>query len=329
MMDNESAVEIFELEVTPEDSQKYKRLDLFLTDKVPDLSRNVIKNLFLKENIFAFDCKLELKKMPPAGTKITIRFPELIPSKAAAENIPLEILFEDEHLVFVNKPQAMVTHPAPGNYTGTLVNAILHHCPDIKGIGDEKRPGIVHRLDKGTSGVMVLAKTHKCHQGLIELFSKHDLTRKYECLAMGIKMPSAGKLEGNIGRHPNNRLKMAILPEPKGKKAITFYKVLNFFEKCSHIECKLETGRTHQIRVHLSTLLKAPLLCDSLYGNPKEHINRLGGKFANILKDWEHPFLHAKHLSLVHPITKEELSFEAPAPLKFQEVLKLLGQNND
>ena len=322
-----SETETQSISVTEDDIQNFKRLDQFLASKLPDLSRSIIKNLFEKDQIFAESGeKIELKKMPKQATTIVVQIPPPVPSKAKPENIPLEIIYEDEHLVFINKPQGIVTHPAPGNYTGTLVNAILHHCPDIQGIGDEIRPGIVHRLDKGTSGVMVMAKTHKCHQGLIELFSKHDITRRYECLAMGVKMPSAGKLEGAIGRHPSNRLKMAIVAEEKGKRALTHYKVLDYFNKCSHIECTLETGRTHQIRVHLTSVLKAPLLCDPLYGNPKEHLQRLGNDFKGLLKDCEYPFLHAKHLGFIHPITGEALSFDVARPQIFEDTLAKLKE---
>ena len=216
----------------------------------------------------------------------------------------------------------MVTHPAPGNYTGTLVNAILHHCKDLQGVGDEKRPGIVHRLDKGTSGIMVVAKTQKCHEGLVKLFSTHDIDRIYECLVMGNKMPVAGTLESTIGRHPQNRLKMAT-DVRGGKHSITHYKVLEYFENMCHMQMKLETGRTHQIRVHLSSLMKRPILCDQTYGNPKEHLQRLGGKFKSVIKDYPHPFLHAKVLGLVHPITEEKLYFEVEPPQIFQDTLNL------
>lgn len=307
--------------VKDEDKNQFKRLDQFLAHHLKDHSRSFIKDLFLKGQITS-EAKLEIKRLPAVGTEIKIEIPPPRDPDAQAENIPLEIIYEDEHLVFVNKPAGMVTHPAPGNYTGTLVNAILHHCPDLQGVGDQRRPGIVHRLDKGTSGIMVVAKNQKCHDGLVKLFSTHDIDRVYEALVMGTRIEASGRLESTIGRHPQNRLKMAANVKV-GKNAITYYKALEFYEKFSRMEMKLETGRTHQIRVHLSQLLHRPILCDPLYGNPKEHLNRLGGEFKSLIKDYEFPFLHAKILGLVHPITKEKLFFEVDPPPLFQQVIKL------
>ena len=320
------------IEITDSDRQNFKRLDHFLAQKINHFSRNFLQNLFhqgqitLDESSPNSEQKLELKKMPPVGTVISVDVPPPISSEALAENIPLEILFEDEHLVIVNKPQGLVTHPAPGNYTGTLVNAVLYHCPDLKGVGDQKRPGIVHRLDKGTSGVMVVAKDHKTHEGLVELFSKHDIDRYYECLCIGKFARLSGKLEAKIGRHPSNRLKMAC-PIGKGKNAITFYKVLKQFDRAAHVELKLETGRTHQIRVHLSSLLHKSILCDALYGNPTDQLKVLSPAIQKILKDFPHQMLHAKFLGFIHPITKQKLEFTAPPPEIFQKTMDLLCQS--
>ena len=319
---------IHEFIIGEEDRSNFKRLDQFLADKLEGQSRSVIKSLFQKEKIFfskdsPIQGRLELKKMPAENSIIIVEIPAPLPSEALAEDIPLEILFEDEHLVIINKPAGMVTHPAPGNYTGTLVNAVLHHCPDLKGIGDQKRPGIVHRLDKGTSGVMVVAKTQACHEGLVKLFSTHDIKRQYICLAMGTKMPVGGKLESTLGRHPQNRLKMAVNVR-NGKDAITHYKVLEQFEKCTLLKMTLQTGRTHQIRVHLSSLLRTPIVMDPLYGQPKDHLHRLDDEVSSILKDYEHPLLHARLLGFVHPITKKELCFEKEPPEVFSKVLEAL-----
>ncbi|MCO4794219.1 MAG: RluA family pseudouridine synthase [Bacteriovoracaceae bacterium] len=312
------------IKITEEDKGQFKRLDQFLAEKISHLSRNFIKQLFKKDMISGElngeDVKIELKKMPAAQTSINVLIPPPLPSTAEAEDIPLEIIFEDEHLVIVNKPAGMVTHPAPGNYTGTLVNAILHHCPDLKGVGDQKRPGIVHRLDKGTSGVMVVAKDQKTHEGLVLLFSSHDIERKYIALAVGQEKPIGGTLKSTLGRHPQNRLKMAI-DVKNGKEAITHYKILNNFDKYFLIELKLETGRTHQIRVHLSSILKSPILCDSTYGNPSQQLQRLPKEISEIIGDYPHPFLHAKVLGFKHPITGEDLYFEKEPPEIFQKVL--------
>jgi len=328
ILDEEILIEdVLTFIISSEDKTSYKRLDQYLVERIDGKSRSALKSLFEKGMITfgehsPIKGKLELKKMPAAGAIINVSIPEPLPSTAQPEDIPLEILFEDEHLVIVNKPAGMVTHPAPGNYTGTLVNAILHHCPDLKGVGDQKRPGIVHRLDKGTSGVMVVAKNQECHEGLVKLFSTHDIDRIYNALVMGSRLNPEGTLESTLGRHPQNRLKMAVNVR-NGKRAVTHYKVLSFYENMVLMQLKLETGRTHQIRVHLSSLLKKPILCDPLYGNPKEHLNRLGGEYKSIIKDYPHPFLHARVLGFIHPITKEKLHFEADPPETFQKVLDL------
>ncbi len=310
--------------ITSEDLE-YKRLDIYLAAKIPELSRTLIKKMFLENKINSESekVKLELKCLPPFGTTISVEIPEPEPSYIQAENIPLEILYEDEFLLIINKSAGMVVHPAPGNYSGTLVNAILHHCPDLKGIGQVKRPGIVHRLDKGTSGVMVIAKEQKTHELLVDMFSRHDLVRKYEALVLGIKMQAEGTIISHIQRNPNNRLKMKAYPS-KGKEAITHFKVLSTFKHTSHIECTLETGRTHQIRVHMSELLKSPILNDSVYGFAKEEKHKIKPDIKNIYKDYPHPFLHAKFLSFTHPITQKKLSFSHSPPEIFSEVLKAL-----
>jgi 23S rRNA pseudouridine1911/1915/1917 synthase len=331
------SIEFFEewISVTVEDDDclKYKRLDQYLSDLIEQMSRSVIKNIFQKGLIYNDPTqenpkKLELKKMPPAGTTIIVEIPPPLPSKATPENIPLDIIFEDEHLIIVNKPAGLVTHPAPGNYTGTLVNAILYHCKDLSGVGDEKRPGIVHRLDKGTSGIMVVAKNHQCHQGLIDLFSKHEIDRVYHAIVMGSKHPATGTIEGSIGRHPLHRKKMAMNVK-NGKDAITHFKVLEYFEKFSLVELKLETGRTHQIRVHLSTKLRAPILCDPLYGSPNDHIKRLGNPYNKLIKDYSYPFLHARVLGFIHPITKKKLYFEVNPPDTFSQILKIARKEKE
>lgn len=312
-----------EITVTAEDREQFKRLDVYLTAKLTQFSRSTIKRLFDDEEITSETISLSLNKMPPAGTVIEIEVPPPIPSGLLAENIPLNILFEDAHLIIINKPAGLVVHPAPGHYTGTLVNAILYHCPDLKGIGAEKRPGIVHRLDMGTSGVMVVAKDQATHEGLVTLFSTHDIDRKYEALIIGNPNGSTGMITTTIGRHPTNRLKMIANPKV-GKKAVTHFKVLKRYEVCTHIELKLETGRTHQIRVHMAQMLKCPVICDSLYGTGPNHLNKLSEEIRNLLKDYPYQLLHAKELGFVHPITKEKLHFSAPPPEIFQSVIRAL-----
>ncbi|HLE12527.1 MAG TPA: RluA family pseudouridine synthase [Bacteriovoracaceae bacterium] len=315
------------LSITLDDLENFQRLDVYLAAKIPNLSRTFIKNIFEQELISldngqeASLPKLKLNKMPPAGANIVIQIPPPIPVNALPENLPLEILYEDEHLLFINKAAGMVTHPAPGNYNGTLVNAVLHHCPDLSRIGDKIRPGIVHRLDKGTSGVMVVAKNQKCHEGLIMLFSKHDIERKYEAILTSDKLPPLAKLESTIGRHTTNRKKMAINVR-NGKKAITHFRLLEKFKHFSFAEFTLETGRTHQIRLHASALMQAPILGDSIYGNSNLHLKKSPASVQKLLHDYPYPLLHAKILGLVHPITKEKLFFEVKHPSIFENVLE-------
>lgn len=315
---------VLEFQITKDDLEQFNRLDAFLAAKVSDLSRSLIKKLFQKGHIMtANDTKLELKKMPSENTVVLFELPDAQDVDIPAQNIPLEILFEDEHLIVLNKSAGMVVHPAPGNWDGTLVNAILHHCPNLKGIGNEKRPGIVHRLDKGTSGVMVVAKTQKCHEGLVKLFSKHDIDRFYEAIILGTRIEPEMTLESTIGRSPHNRLKMASNVK-NGKEAITHMKVLKFFKRFSHVELKLETGRTHQIRVHLSQLLNSPILNDHLYARVREEQLNHTTSMKSLLKNYEYPLLHAKVLGFTHPITNEKLFFEQSPPSIFENLLEVL-----
>lgn len=315
----------FEIIIEAQDREQFKRLDLFLVSKLPQFSRSTIKRLFEDEQISSPQGNINLNKMPNVGVIIEIEVPPPISTDLVAENIPLEILFEDQHLIIINKPAGLVVHPAPGHYTGTLVNAILFHCPDLKGIGAEKRPGIVHRLDMGTSGVMVVAKDQATHEGLVALFSAHDIDRKYEALVAGHIKDLSGTLSSTIGRHPTNRLKMAA-DVKNGKKAITHFKVLTHFEAATHVELKLETGRTHQIRVHMAQLMHTPVLCDPLYGNSPSHLKKLPPKLQNKLSEYPYQLLHAKELGFIHPITKQKLHFCTPAPEIFLDAVRTLSE---
>ena len=321
-------LEVIAITVSAKDAQDFKRLDAFLASKLPEFSRSLIKKFFQDGKISFSDnsIKTELKKMPPAGTEVLFEVPPPKSVDIEPQNIPLEILFEDEHLILINKPAGLVVHPAPGNPDKTLVNAILYHCPDLKGIGNEKRPGIVHRLDKGTSGVMVVAKNQKCHEGLVNLFSTHDIERRYEAIVLGSKINPMQTLESTIGRSPNNRLKMAANVK-NGKNAITHMKVLEFFDKFSHVELKLETGRTHQIRVHLSQLINNPIVNDPLYGRSREELHFQSSEMKSILKNYEHPLLHAKELGFKHPITGQLLHYKSSPPDVFLAVLESLKGN--
>lgn len=308
-----------EIHITEEDISNFRRLDQFLVTKIDGSSRTEVKSLFEKGHISCHEFELTLKRMPPSACTLFIHRPEIAESNLVPQNIPLDILFEDEHLVIINKPQGLVVHPAPGHPDGTLVNAILYHCPDIIGVGDEKRPGIVHRLDKGTSGVMVIAKHTKCHRLLVNLFSEHNLERRYEAFCMGKETPVGGTLKSMIGRHPTQRQKMSTKSRSNPKEAITHFKLMGRKEKINWIECRLETGRTHQIRVHLTELLQNPLLGDDMYGNVKTQLNLLPEELKSIPLDA--PYLHAKLLAFKHPITEQELRYETEPGEHFQ-VLK-------
>jgi 23S rRNA pseudouridine1911/1915/1917 synthase len=316
-----------EIQVSAQDRLDFKRLDIFLAKTFPDLSRTFIKRLF-ENGLISSQEKIELKKMPKAGTVITVSIPPPTNIEAQPENIPLEVLFEDEHLIVINKPAGLVVHPAPGNYTGTLVNALLHHCENLSGIGGKIRPGIVHRLDKGTSGVMVAAKSNKAMENLIITFQKHDIKRQYEALTLGVPTCEQGRLESTIGRHPQQRLKMAANVK-NGKEALTFYKKLHEFQNIAHLELTLETGRTHQIRVHLSSLLKTPILGDSAYADLNKQKQILKSTFETYLKDYPYPLLHAKKLEFKHPISGEVLSFITEPPSPFKDLLLFLMESSN
>lgn len=310
--------------VTSVDREQFRRLDHWLVAKLPDLSRSTIKRLFDDGNITTLDGRnLSLNKMPPEKSEVEVEVPPPLPTALVAQNIPLEILFEDSHLIILVKPAGLCVHPAPGHPDNTLVNAILFHCPDLAGIGGEKRPGIVHRLDLGTSGVMVVAKTQAAHEGLVQLFSKHDIERAYEAIVWGAPHSLSGKIETFIARHSQHRQKMSCSVK-FGKKAVSYYKVLKKGGQLSHMEFRLETGRTHQIRVHASQFLQTPLLCDPLYADVAHQLNRLEDKQLGLIKNWPHQLLHAKVLGFKHPITGETLRFEAPLPTPMREVMESL-----
>jgi 23S rRNA pseudouridine1911/1915/1917 synthase len=324
--------EFISLTVTEDDQLKYPRLDHYLTALCPNLSRTFIKKLF-EQQLIVIDANdkspqpknLTLKKMPPIGTQIRIEVPPPLPCDLLAENIPLEILYEDPHLLLVNKPAGMVTHPAPGNRSGTLVNALLFHYKNLDEFTDTNRPGIVHRLDKGTSGVMVVAKTRKCHEEMVLMFSQREITRLYNCLVVGTAPAASGRIATMFGRHPKHRLKMCSTLH-SGKQAATNYRLINSFGNLHQLELKLESGRTHQIRVHLAEQLRLPVLGDQLYGNPKQDLGRLPSALLDLLKEYPHPLLHAKFLAFKHPITSKLVEMEVPPPSIYQKSIELAAQ---
>ena len=244
---------------------------------------------------------------------IELSIPDAVELDIKPENIPLDILYEDDDIVIVNKPKGMVVHPAPGHYSGTMVNALLYHCKgNLSGINGILRPGIVHRIDMNTTGSVIICKNNESHQVISDLLKVHGIDRRYRALVHGRFIEESGTIEGAIGRNPNDRKKMMI-HAPNGKPAVTHYKVLKQFDKYAYIECKLETGRTHQIRVHMASI-NHPIVGDDVYSNRKEEF-RLEGQT-----------LHAWFLGFNHPKTGEYLEIEAPLPNYFLHLLDILNE---
>jgi len=296
--------------IIPE-SANGQRLDAFLAAAVNDLSRSAVKNLCEQERVWLNDRLANKKDRLKAGDRLVYAPFEPVMVDALPENIALDILFEDEHLLVVNKPQGMVVHPAPGNYSGTLVNALLYHCGErLSSINGVIRPGIVHRIDKDTSGLLVVAKDDKTHAGLAKLFSEHNIDRVYDAVVCGNLKNNTGTVDAPLGRHPVDRKKMCIT-EKNSRRAITHYEVQERFKGYTYVKCTLETGRTHQIRVHM-TSLGHPLAGDPVYGSQKP-VKGLSGQC-----------LHAGLLGFVHPITGEHLVFTAPLPENFTQFLEKL-----
>ncbi|MBO7483898.1 MAG: RluA family pseudouridine synthase [Alphaproteobacteria bacterium] len=299
----------------PEDISKI-RLDKFLAESFPEYSRNQFIHLIEAGAVQIVGQKITLSPDDKvvAGATYTIIPPEPVEPDPEPENIPLDIVYEDADLLVVNKPAGLVVHPGAGNWTGTLVNALLYHCGDsLSGINGVKRPGIVHRIDKDTSGLLVVAKNDKAHVGLAKQFEVHSIQRTYDAFVWGLT-PESGRIEENIGRSSTNRQKMAIV-KVGGKPAIThFERVGAYGITASHIKCHLETGRTHQIRVHM-TSIKHPLIGDDLYGNAPK------GAPENI-RSFSRQALHAGLLGFIHPITQKQMIFEVPLP-KDLENLKI------
>lgn len=300
-----------------------ERLDRFLAEKLGGLSRNRIKPLVKDgQALLNGDVIIDPSKRVKLGEQYQITIPAAVDPDPKPQDIPLDIVFEDEHLIVVNKPARMVVHPAAGNWSGTLVNALLFHCGDsLSGIGGVKRPGIVHRIDKETSGLMVVAKTDDAHQGLAKLFETHDIIRTYKAIVWGRVYPTEGTIEGNIGRDPHNRKKMTVL-KSGGKPAVTHYKLIeNFSDIACMVECNLETGRTHQIRVHMSSV-GYPLVGDPVYTRPKlSRTKSLPEARQNVIRKFPRQALHAQTLGFVHPITGKSLKFEVEFPNDMKKLL--------
>lgn len=290
-----------------------KRIDAYVAEMIENISRSQVQNLINDGLIVLNDSDKGIKSnyKIKTGDKISVTFAEEKEVEILAEDIPLNIVYEDDDIIVVNKPKGMVVHPAVGHYTGTLVNALMYHCKDsLSGINGEKRPGIVHRIDKDTTGLLMIAKNDKAHVGLSEQLAKHTITRKYIAVVHNGFKEDAGTVDQPIGRNPKDRMKMAITHK-HSRHAVTHYKVLERMSNFTLIEAQLETGRTHQIRVHM-THIGHPLLGDTVYGVRKQPFKTDG------------QVLHAKTLGFIHPISGEYMEFEAELPETFEKVLHRL-----
>ncbi|WP_371297923.1 RluA family pseudouridine synthase [Ruminococcus sp.] len=286
-----------------------ERIDKYLSEQLEDMTRSHIQKL-IKENMVRVNgMAVKSNFKLSASDQIEVEIPELKEPDILPENIPLDILYEDQDILVVNKPKGMVVHPAPGHYTGTLVNAIMYHCKDnLSGINGVMRPGIVHRIDMDTTGSLLICKNDRAHQALAEQLKEHSITRKYHAIVHGRLKEDEGTIDKPIGRHPIDRKKMSVHCT-NGREAITHYRVLKRFQQFTYIECQLETGRTHQIRVHMSSI-GHPILGDQVYG-PAKCPYKLQGQT-----------LHAKILGITHPTTGEYMEFDAPLPDYFQGLLE-------
>jgi 23S rRNA pseudouridine1911/1915/1917 synthase len=301
-------------------SDSGKRLDLLVASRIPDCSRSVAANLIRNGKIKVQGDAKKPGYRTKTGDEICGHIPLPEPVLFKPEPIPIDILYEDDDIIVVNKPPGLVVHPAPGHYSGTLVNALLYHCPDLEGIGGEIRPGIVHRLDKDTSGVLVVAKNGRAHHNLALQFKLRRVKKEYLALVHGKMESDSGTILLPIGRHPVDRKKMSTRSR-KSRVAETIWQVKEKFDKATLVELNLKTGRTHQIRVHFAAI-NHPIVGDPVYGGRK------AGKKVEYGKDLfisvSRQMLHARRLGFTHPVTQKTLSFEAPIPPDIENVLKKL-----
>ncbi len=309
---------VFEFVITT-NRDAHQRLDIYLSKKNLDLSRSQIQKLVSSGEIKANNTIVKPSYRTRVGDRIEVTIPLVIPLKIEPEKIPLDILYEDRDLIVINKPRGMVVHPGAGVSSGTLVNALLYHCKDLSGIGGVLRPGIVHRLDKDTSGVLVVAKNDFTHLTLSRQFKERSVNKRYIALVKGKILKEEGRIEAPIGRHPVKRKKMAAGVK-RARGAITSYKVLERFKDLTLVEATPETGRTHQIRVHLSHI-GHPIVGDLKYG---KRLRTANSELRTVSADLKGQLLHAQTLGFVHPRTKEYMEFNAPLPEDMERVIRLL-----
>lgn len=309
------------INVRLEDAHKGWRLDRALAAAVPTLSRERLKALIRSGAVEAHGSAVRDPALKVRGGEaLRVALPKVVPAHNEPQDIPLAIVFEDEHLLVVDKPAGLVVHPAAGNLDGTLVNALLHHCAgNLSGIGGVARPGIVHRIDKDTSGLLLVAKTDVAHEGLAKQFAAHSIERRYLAIVDGVPKVAQGTIDAPLARSANNRKKIAVVEQHRGKRAITHWKRVESLNDAALIECRLETGRTHQVRVHLASI-GHPLLGDPVYG-------RAGKIHGKMLKElgFQRQALHAAELGFTHPVTKNRLSFSSAMPPDMQELKRALG----
>ena len=305
------------------EESKNQRLDAFLASSLDELTRSQATRLVESGAVTVNGRAVSKSYRLAGGEDISVMLPEPEPVEAAPQNIPLDVVYEDADVIVVNKPSGMVVHPAPGHANGTLVNALLYHCRgSLSGVGGALRPGIVHRIDKDTSGLLVVAKNDAAHRALAAQLETHTVRRVYDAIVLGNLKEDSGTVDAPVGRHPTDRKKMAVLRAPgAGKRAVTHYEVIERFGRFTYIRCRLETGRTHQIRVHLASL-GHPLLGDPVYGGD-------GTKFEAAHRSlFTGQCLHAGELSFLHPATGEEVTFSAPLPPGFAAILELLRRES-
>lgn len=303
---------------TVKSDDKGKRLDAYVAEAT-ELSRSAATKLIESGDVTVNGKKSEKKYPVKENDEIAVIIPEAEEYEAQPENIPLNVVYEDADIIVINKPSGMVVHPAPGNYTGTLVNALLYHCKDsLSGIGGVMRPGIVHRIDKDTSGLLVVAKNDQAHRALSEELGYHGIEREYHALVRGGFRESSGTVDLPIGRHPIDRKKMAVIKSGENaREAVTHYEVIRAYGQITYLKLKLETGRTHQIRVHMSYLGHA-LLGDEVYASTKTLFEKQHAPL------FDGQILHAKKLSLTHPRTNERMTFECELPDNFKKLIEIL-----
>lgn len=287
------------------------RIDRYLSDQCQDISRSYLQKLLKEQSVLVEEKPVKSNYKVNAGDRISLTLPEIREPEIMPEEIPLDIVYEDKDIILINKSKGMVVHPAAGHYSGTLVNGLMSHCRgDLSGINGVMRPGIVHRIDMDTTGVLIVCKNDMAHNSISEQLKEHSITRKYAAIVHGALKADEGTINAPIGRHPIDRKKMSI-NEKNGREAVTHYRVLERFRQFTYIECQLETGRTHQIRVHMASI-GHPLLGDSVYG-PAKCPFRLTGQT-----------LHAGVLGIIHPRTGDYMEFTAPLPDYFEELLRKL-----